>query len=235
MIRIFLLLMASTFTIQQTYAQAEERMIRGIVRDAQSYEAVSIANISVSRLGTYTDLDGHFVFSIGQNDTLHISHISYYPHDIIMQEQAQDTLQIFLLPRINIMQEIVIRGLPSEEKFKLEMLQLEVAPSIEEQQAKANINFARSYFLSGYVPQMDGEDNYHWYIAGPQDVTIFSSGPSGGLFRALNNINRSKRLLQPVRMYQNPAPSDSPWQNAYQQINAASDSVEVDSLLSNDQ
>ncbi|WPP53011.1 carboxypeptidase-like regulatory domain-containing protein [Catalinimonas niigatensis] len=218
--------------IQEAHAQAELRKVWGEVKDAQSYEAVSIANISIARQGTYTDLDGHFSFTVKANDTIHITHINYYPYDLMIQDIAQDTLQIFLIPRINTMREVVIRGMPSEEAFKQEMLQLEVKPTIEEIQAKANVNFARQYFLSGYVPQMNSDDNHNWYVAGPQGVTLFSSGPSGGLFRALHNVNRSNRFLKPIRMHQDQGLPDSLWKNVQRQIGMKSNTVEQDSLLS---
>lgn len=227
---IAILLFACSY--QKTLAQAELRKIRGVVKDAQSFEAVSIANISTALQGTYTDLDGHFVFTLKSNDTLHISHISYYPYEIVMEDMEQDTLQIFLMPRDHTLQEVVIRGLPSEEKFKRNMLRLKVKPTAEEVQAKTNTNFARYYFLSGYVPQMNSDDNHNWYVAGPQDVTFFSSGPSGGLVRALRNVDRSQRLLKPVQMHHDQSLPDSLWQNVQKQIRMEKDSVTQDSLLS---
>jgi hypothetical protein len=216
---------------QKAFAQTELRKIWGVVKDAQSHEAVSIANISTAAQGTYTDLDGHFSFTIQNSDTVRITHINYHPYDLLIQDMVQDTLQIFLMPRDHTLQEVVIRGLPSEEKFKQEMLQLKIQPTMEEIQAKTNVNFARYYFLSGYVPQMDSDDNHNWYVAGPQSVTIFSSGPNGGLVRALRNVNRSQRLLRPIRLHQNQVLPDSLWQNVQKQRKMESDSVVQDSLL----
>ncbi|MEK6477521.1 carboxypeptidase-like regulatory domain-containing protein [Catalinimonas sp. 4WD22] len=231
MIRLFFfLLFLSAYTLHDANAQAEKRKVWGQISDAQRYEAIPIANISTSGQGTFTDLDGHFSLTIGMDDTLRISHISYYPYEVVMQEMEQDTLKVLLIPRVNTMQEVVIQGLPSEEKFKQDMIRLEAKPSIEEQQAQSNVNFARYYFLSGYVPQMNSDDNHDWYVAGPQDVTFFSSGPSGGLIRAFRNVNRSQGLFRPVRT--NSSMPDSLWQNVQRQVKVASDSVTQDSLLS---
>ncbi|MDF9794889.1 hypothetical protein OKW21_000152 [Catalinimonas alkaloidigena] len=227
MLRLFLLLLfLSAHVIHDACAQAEKRKVWGEIKDAQSYEAIPIANISTSGQGTFTDLDGHFSLIIAPKDTLRISHISYYPFEIVVKEIEKDTLIVLLIPRVNTMQELIIQGFPSEEKFKQDMLQSEVQLITEEQQARSNVNFARYYFLSGYVPQMNSEDNHDWYVAGPQDVTFFSSGPSGGLVRAFRNANRSQGLLRPVRT--NSSMPDSLWQ----QLKTASDSVTQDSLLS---
>ena len=60
-----------------------------------------------------------------------------------------------------------MRGLPTEEQFKNQLLRAQLQPSREEVHARTNIAYARELYLSGYVPTMNSRDNYQWQLQEP--------------------------------------------------------------------
>ncbi|WKN33745.1 hypothetical protein PZB74_10450 [Porifericola rhodea] len=172
------------------FAQNEGRVIWGIVKELPTYQAVPIVNIQGGIKGAYTNVEGEFSLRVIEGDTLSVTHINYYPLRLILNEEDEDTIQIFLFARENTLKELVIRGLPSEEKFVNDLLEHRGQKTSQELLSEKNTSLAHAYFLIGYVPEMDGVDNHKWYVAGPRMVTFFSSGPSKGILRAFKNIDK---------------------------------------------
>ena len=92
-----------------------------------------------------------------------------------------------------------MRGFPPENQFKRQLLGVSLPPNQEETNAQANVAIARKLYLAGYVPLMDSRDNYQWQLHEPKEVTLFSSGPTKGLPKALKDLFRSDQLQMPSR------------------------------------
>nr|WKN34716.1 carboxypeptidase-like regulatory domain-containing protein [Tunicatimonas sp. TK19036] len=192
-------------------AQTAKKNIVGIVKDGQTLQPVPYAHAFSSSLGTYTNERGIFSLPADTADMLHISHINYQFHRVPVRDIQHDTLFVFLRPRDKVLDEILVRGLPTEEKFKQQILNTQIEPTAEEVHAKNNIGQTKKLFLSGYVPTMGSEDNYRNYTRGPQGVSFFSTGPSKGLFKAFGNISRSRQLWKTISLSTLPIATDTLW------------------------
>ena len=194
----FMLLFSHTLFSQRLVVQP--RQLQGWVQDGESFQPVSFAHVLIGNTGTETDAEGRFIIEANPGDTLRITHVSYQTFVLAVQENMRDSLLITLQPRAHMLREVDIFGLPTEEAFKQEILQLRIAPSMEEEHAKQNILYARQLFLLDVTPEMNSLDNYLWYQNRPQGVSLFSTNPSRGLSRALKQISRSKQFSQLIRM-----------------------------------
>ena len=107
---------------------------------------------------------------------------------------------LFLTSRDLLLHEVVVRGLPTENQFKRQLLKVNLPPSQEETNAHANVAIARRLYLAGYVPLMDSRDNYQWQLQELKEITLFSSRPTKGLPKALRDLFRSNQLRTPTPM-----------------------------------
>ena len=179
-------------------AQSQEKVIQGIVKDQQTLQVVPAVHVVTSRQGTFSDRKGAFSLVATPSDTITLSHVNYQSY-YLPTDAIKDTLLIFLHPRDLLLQEVVVRGLPTEEQFRNELLRISLAPNREEMHAIANVAYAQQLYLSGYVPSMNSQDNYQWQLRQPHGITLFSSGPTKGLLKAIKNLSRRQRLSIPQR------------------------------------
>ena len=122
-------------------AQTEEKNIMGIVKDGQTLRPVPYAHAFTSALGTYTNEQGEFSLPAGLIDTLRISHINYRTHAVAVSDITHDTLFVFLTTKDQQLDEVLIRGLPSEDRFKQQVLGTRIQLSVEEVHAKAQYRY----------------------------------------------------------------------------------------------
>ena len=183
--------MLSCWLLVSPRLAAQTHSLYGIVKDVQTLDAVPAAHLVTSRTGTFSDEEGRFVISVSGADTVCFSHVSYHRHCQVVTNLTCDTIIVLLMPNDMLLQEVVVRGLPTEEQFKYQLLSANSSPSREEVHAAANFANARALFLSGYVPTMNSRDNYQRQLQEPQGVTLFSSGPTKGLFKAIKDLSRT--------------------------------------------
>ena len=176
---------------------AEQDVVKGIVKDAQTFEPVSSAHVITDTRGTFTDQNGFFSLRINASDTVLVSHVEYQPFSFTITD---DTVFIFLTSALNLLSEVEVLGLSTEERFKQSVLKLTISPSVEQTNAQSNLQNAKTLFLSGYVPIMSSSDNYRNYTAGPQNVSLFSTGPNKGIAAAIKAIRRNNNLGEPIRL-----------------------------------
>ena len=188
-------------------AQSQTRIIQGIIKDQQTLEAVPSVHVVTAQRGTFSDDKGFFSIRATTTDTVIFSHVNYQSH-YLAASAVRDTLILFLPPRDHILREVVVRGLPTEEQFKNQLLRAQLQPSREEVHARTNIAYARELYLSGYVPTMNSRDNYQWQLQEPQGITLFSSGPTQGLSKAVKNLLRNKNTFLPPQTHPGPTVSD---------------------------
>lgn len=169
-----------------------QEMIVGQVFNLQTREPIPFAHIVSAKLGTTTNLDGKFRIPAHAGDTLLITHVNYEPLRVMI---TSDSMNIYLRPGDVLLDEIIIGLLPSEDQFKKRLLESRVAPTKEEAAATQTMHLAKILFLSGYTPEMSSYDNYKEYSRDPQGVSIFSSDPSKGLIKSIQNISRYHSLF----------------------------------------
>lgn len=183
---------------QRTY-EKETFYTYGLVKDAETLQPISAVHIFNGKFGNYTDQEGAFTIQTGPQDTIIFSHVSYERYFLSAQAMIADTVFIFLQQKTNMLPGVNVFALPGEEKLRSEILQLQIAPSIEEVYAKNNIGYAHKLYLMEVVPEMNSEDNYKYYFNSHRDVSLFSSNPSKGLVKAIRNVRRPS---QGIRMNQ---------------------------------
>jgi len=171
-------------------AQSQEQVVCGFVKDQQTMESVPSVHVVGAREGTFSDQNGYFRILAFPRDTLRFSHINYQVHTGLA-DSSSDTIRVFLQTNDLLLKEVTVRGLPSEERFKRQLLRTRPTISAEEINARTNFAYTHQLFLSGYVPTMNSEDNYRWHSQEPQGITLFSSGPTGGLIKAFRNLSRN--------------------------------------------
>ena len=174
-------------------AYSQKRVICGIVKDHQTLEPVSSVHVVGTRQGTFSDQNGYFHIRTFPTDTLRFSHINYQAHTVLA-DSSSDTIQIFLQTNDFSLKEVTVHGLPSEERFKRQLLRTRPTITSEEIHAHTNFAYAHQLFRSGYVPTMNSEDNYRWHSQEPRGITLFSSGPTGGLTKAFRNLSRNRNI-----------------------------------------
>jgi len=174
----------------------QEIKVLGIVKDSQTFKPIPWVHITAAKQGTYSNEDGFFLLSISPGESLSLTHVAYQTLGFRPTPPTTDTLFFFLSAKDNLLSEIEVIGLPSEEKFKQQILRKNVLPSREVVLAQNNVQNAQALFLSGYVPSMNSEDNYRWYINGPQGITLFSTGANRGLPQAIRHLIRYPKLLR---------------------------------------
>ena len=195
----------SCFLLVSSQLAAQTRPLYGIVKDAQTLKAVPATHLITSRTGTFSDEEGRFIIPVSISDTVCFSHVSYHRQCQTITSLTRNSLIIFLTPNNTLLREIVVRGLPTEEQFKDQLLGLNLSPSREEVYAVTNFANAHKLFLSGYVSTMNSRDNYRRQLQEPSGITLFSSGPTKGFFRAMKNLLRDKNLL--ISPPRHPGPS----------------------------
>lgn len=180
----------SLFSISQIHAQTRST---GQILDIKTSEPVPFAHIRSDSFGTVSNINGYFHLDQLITGTITISHVMYEDL-VLLPNSAADTLKLFLHPRITELEEVIIGVLPSEAKFKQELIYMEIHETKEEMNAQSNMRLATIMYLSGYSPGMSSMDNYKSFIRGPQGVSIFSSDPSKGLIKSFKNLSTKIRF-----------------------------------------
>ena len=169
-------------------AVAQEKTVYGAIKDSGTLYPIAFVTVLSSQAGTSTNIEGFFSINVSVDDSIQLSHVNYRTKTLLLQDVG-DSLVIYLQPKNVLLEEIVIRGLPAEEKLKNEILASRIRLSREETNATINIVNSHLLFLSGYRPALDSYENFQLYIAGPQDATFFSTNPSRGLSQVFKNIS----------------------------------------------
>ena len=180
----------SLFSISQIHAQSKSI---GQILDIKTSEPVPFAHIRSDSFGTVSNINGYFHLDQLKKGTITVSHVMY-DELVILPNLNEDTLKLYLHPRITELDEVIIGVLPSEAKFKQELINMEISETKEEINAQLNIRLATIMYLSGYTPGMSSMDNYKSFIKGPQGVSIFSSDPSKGLIKSFKNLSNKPRF-----------------------------------------
>ena len=207
------------------YAQSPRTTLRGRIVDAQTLTPVDAVHIQTGRAGTYSDEQGWFTLAVTPADTLTFSHVGYRSY-ATAASSSPDTLRVFLVANEVLLKEVVVQDLLTEARFKREVLHTRLSPSKEATHAQRNVANAQKLYLSGYVPSMSSRDNYDRYIQGPQEVKLFSSGPSGGIVRAIRQLARSGRTGPIARMHSPRPPLD------LSRLSTPTDTTQVDTTQS---
>lgn len=199
---ICLMIMLLSLTISFRISAQANYTVIGLVRDNETLESISFANVKTIWSGTSTNKNGVFVIKTALSDSLLVSHINYEPFSIPLR-MNEDTLFIFLNPKVTLLNEVKVYGLPSEEQLKYNILHTKVKIPTETSNAIKNFELARRIYLSGYVPVLDDKGNFKHYITPPKGVSIL------GLIEVIKNRGNE----------------ENPWSIRRNEINSAADSL----------
>ncbi|WP_421877592.1 carboxypeptidase-like regulatory domain-containing protein [Marinoscillum sp.] len=177
----------------------DPKTVIGQLLDATTHEPIPFAHVYTKQRGTITTMEGRFKMLLGSYDTLITTHVNYYTTKITSSEVQNDTLIVYLTPATHYLNEVQIGSIPSEERFKEELIKNNVQPTQEEQTTIRNTKLSTVMYLSGYVTTMNSTDNYYQFIQGPQGVSILSSNPSKGLIKSLRTLQNPPRFFYPKR------------------------------------
>lgn len=181
----------SPIIIGQCFAQFGERQIEGTVYDSETGIPISYVALITSTSGAITNVNGYFALEMNINDTIYVNHINYRRTQIVASSIQDDHIQIFLVPKIFLLEELIFNETPTEEEFKIKIIENKVAPTTLEINSELNFQNAHLIYLSGYTPPMDSWENYKNYSKGIQGLTILSSDQSKGLLSILKSSKRA--------------------------------------------
>ena len=103
---------------EMTPRQTIKRSVTGTVSDMRG-EPVIGANVMVkgTRLGTVTDIDGHFALEVPEGATLQVSYIGYVDQSVEVSQQS--VLEITLEEDTQALDEVVVVGYGAQKKVNL--------------------------------------------------------------------------------------------------------------------
>ena len=200
--------------------------VKGIVSDQDTKTALPDVHIESSKSAVLTDKAGYFAITIRPGDSLHISHVGYNDVDMIAPPESRDTMTFTMTRSTSILKEVTVNDVPTEEELKEKILETKVVVTREEENARANLENARTLYRLGYRPEMNALDNFREAIKPPQGATFFSSN-GGGFIKALKNLANppSVNFIQ-RKQYTRPLTSLSFFKPGF----LAKDSIESDTL-----
>lgn len=187
-----------------------QQRLHGVIRDVETLGEVSFAHVLSARHGAVSNTEGEFSLPYESGDTLFITHVNYAQLIVVPDVSEADSLEFFLTPHDWLLNEITIYNLPSEENLKRRIKATAIRPDMLEENATENMQNAKRIVLAGYSPVMNSMDNFNYYVQEPQGVSIFSSDPSKGLLKALNNLSRYQKPFSYTRPIQ-PIPANQLW------------------------
>jgi hypothetical protein len=198
----------------ESYGQGTRRIIYGVVTDSQTTEPIPYVYVETSSQATVTNHLGMFSIYAGEKEVIVISHVAYHQLSLSVKSAINDSINVAISPKDKVLKEVVITEFRDLDLLKKEILELEIAPIIEEVNAERNIENSKVMYRMGYKPPMSSYDNYRSFMKGPLPVTFFSSDPSKGLIRAIKNMNQRtlNLLFRPKRTYIN---KDFYWPDPY--------------------
>ncbi|MBW3544529.1 MAG: carboxypeptidase-like regulatory domain-containing protein [Bacteroidetes bacterium] len=127
MLLMFISMLATVAHAQQL--RGAEYLFKGRLIDADSGTTVNLSHIRNINKGTITvsNPEGAFTIPVHHGDTLLISRIGYVTnHYAVPAKDPQQVTAIFMQPKTEQLQEVVISKFPSEARFKEQMLALEL-------------------------------------------------------------------------------------------------------------
>jgi hypothetical protein len=181
------------------YAAAQETTIlKGKVIDADTKTVLSSAQVQSGISAVVTNNNGYFALSAEVGDSVLLSHIGYEDRWINFSAHDRDTLLIELKQSTTVLGQITISDIPTEDELKGKILQTEVVISREEENARQNLQDARTLYSMGYRPEMNALDNFKEFIKPPSGFIFFSS-KGGGLIGAIKNLSNPTSTKIPSR------------------------------------
>jgi len=174
---------------------AQTKVLKGMVMDAVTLEPLPYTHILRNyESGTRPDQFGHFEVTVNHLDTISVSHVSYITHNqVVKYVNEQDTLiwTIFLEKELKTLGPITVSPFPTTlNDFKRLILDSNVnhpAQNFSRQQKAITFDM-----ILGPKVSYDAYENYR-RINQPQGFTIFSTGPSKGIGRALKSFGIGKK------------------------------------------
>ena len=110
------LLLLLALTINLSYAQAQEKVITGIVTTQEDGTPLPGVNIILkgTGTGTVTDIEGKYSLSVSSSDILVYSFIGYQNQEILVSDQK--VIDIVLVQEDSQLEEVVITGYSTQQK-----------------------------------------------------------------------------------------------------------------------
>ena len=109
---LFMLVMVFSFTM----VQAQEKVVTGLVTDANDGMGIPGASVVVkgTTIGTTTDIDGNYTLNVDTNATIIYSFVGYRPQEILVGSQTQ--INVILSIETENLSEVVVIGYGVQKK-----------------------------------------------------------------------------------------------------------------------
>ncbi|MDN5204370.1 TonB-dependent receptor [Fulvivirgaceae bacterium BMA10] len=137
----------------------EEKIISGNVKDAETSQPLPGATVLIkgTDIGTTTDVEGQFSFSVPDNaNQLVVSFVGYITEEIAIGDRAD--FDIKLLPDAKSLDEIVVIGYGSDSKEKVNGAMSEVKAETLEKYATGNFEQAILGTMAGVLVTQNGRN-----------------------------------------------------------------------------
>lgn len=113
--RLFLLLMLQLLSLSFENLLAQQKVIKGVVKDAHSDEIIPFASVTLmkSSIGKLTDSSGHFIFHFNSwpADTLEVSYVGYAPFFVAISDSVhKDTINLSISLERSSIAAVVVRS-----------------------------------------------------------------------------------------------------------------------------
>lgn len=181
------------------FSQANEGSVRvfGVVIDSVYQLPISDVHVSTKRYGTISAENGIFSLLLSSGDSLFFTHVSYKPFVFVYYAGIHNNLKIALIPKVRILKEVRVLPFDTEEAFKTKMLEGDAAESLEVEVAKENSAKLKGLGAYASPPPVTNLSRFEDDLAGPQDVTFFSSKSGKGILKIIKGEKNHDASYRP--------------------------------------
>lgn len=173
-------LMLSFFIIQ-----AQNIIVKGVLKDIASMEAISSATISMkhSNAGTISNEDGLFELNVPKsNDTIVFSHLGYKPYKIAVATVKSSESIFYMEPLTEVLEEVIV----SKESFE-DLLTILIKSS--------KARFSQPILMNTYFREfVRVNDEYKKFSDGQLDYLITKSGKD---IKSQLNVKQARAVFLP--------------------------------------
>jgi len=143
-----------------------------------------------------TNPHGECTFNAKLGDILSLSCVGFIHREMQITDGDLNLprMIVFMEPEEIVLNEIVVSDYPSEEEFKKMILDYHPPENTLQLRAKANLQALWLNSIYGPAPKMTAEENFRYYLNGPQPVFFYSSSGNRGILKAIKSF-RSKNTF----------------------------------------
>lgn len=165
--------------------------ISGVVKDQSSRKTLEYVNISVpgTSIGTVTNADGVFVIKINDSipaNIIEISCLGYRTQRHTIGHEDEENVQVFLIPVVNTLPEVVIRGMDARKLVESAVDKI------------ANNNSDRQTLLTGFYREAIRKRRNYINVT-EAVINLYKTAYTGTVENDKVQVLKGRQLLSPKR------------------------------------